>query len=368
MGDVMNNGRVALVYPRDTRGEPPSPRLVPVVEALHDAGLDVESVAYADDRASEVTQALRGCDGALVWVNPLGDDGDRTTLDSVLRDGAARGLWVSAHPDVIDMIGTKQVLVATGALGWGSDAHLYEGMAQFRSEFPARLAADGVRVLKASRGNGGQTVWKVRVAPGAGGRSATRSEDLVLVQHAAIRDGTETLMSLRELMSDCERLYESWNGTGGLVDQEYLPSIAEGMIRCYLVGERIVGFARQYPDGTTARGPLDVEIDPGLTRETVFGLPSAKVMYDAQESAFADLRMLLETQWVPGMQQLLAVKTPDLPALWDVDLMLKRTSPGGTRRFVLCEINASCVTPFPGTAPAAIAQRVLERLLHRGRA
>lgn len=45
-------------------------------------------------------------------------------------------------------------------------------------------------------------------------------------------------------------------------------------------------------------------------------------MYDAEEPAFADLRALLEAQSVPAMQQLLAVKTHDLPALWDIDLLL----------------------------------------------
>jgi hypothetical protein len=330
-----------------------------VVEALRDAGLDVDCVSYSDTRALEVAERLRRCKGVLVWVDPLSDDGERTTLDALLRDLAGQGLWVSTHPDVVDTIGTKKVLVDTRAIGWGSDTYLYASLGEFRDRFPARLAIDGVRVLKASRGNGGRTVWKVRT-DGSGSTSIVSPEDRVLVQHAVVRDATETVMTFSELMSECERVYESWDQTECLIDQEYMPTIAQGLVRCYLVGDRVVGFARQYPHGTTARGPLDVHIDPTILGDRIFGLPSPKVMYDADEPAFAGLRFLVETQWVPGMQQLLAVETRDLPTLWDIDLLLGPASPDGSERFVLCEINTSCVIPFPPAAPAVIARHVLE--------
>jgi hypothetical protein len=201
---------------------------MPVVEALRDAGLDIDCVSYADTRAVEVAQRLRRCKGVLVWVDPLSDDGERTTLDAVLRDLAGQGLWVSTHPDVVDTIGTKKVLVETRAMGWGSDTYLYASVEQFRNRFPARLAMDGVRVLKASRGNGGRTVWKVRTDR-SGGTSIVGPEDRVLVQHAVVRDATETVMTFSELMSECERVYESWDQTECLIDQEYLPGRAGGV-------------------------------------------------------------------------------------------------------------------------------------------
>ena len=81
----------------------------------------------------------------------------------MLRDVAARGPWVSAHPDVILKMGVKEVLHRTRHLGWGTDTHLYRTAADFRDEFPARLQAAGPRVLKQNRGNGGQGVWKVEL-------------------------------------------------------------------------------------------------------------------------------------------------------------------------------------------------------------
>jgi len=47
----------------------------------------------------------------LVWVNPIEQGLDRSRLDPLLRDVAATGVFVSAHPDVILRMGTKEVLV-----------------------------------------------------------------------------------------------------------------------------------------------------------------------------------------------------------------------------------------------------------------
>ena len=100
-----------------------------------------------------------------------------------------QGVWLGSRPDVIDRIGTKEVLVTTRDLGWGSDSHLYRTREDLRREFPRRLAADGARVLKASRGNGGRTVWKVQLPHGTSGREVP-NDAAVRVQHARARDGS----------------------------------------------------------------------------------------------------------------------------------------------------------------------------------
>jgi hypothetical protein len=98
------------------------------------------------------------------------------------------------------------------------------------------------------------------------------------------------------------------------------------------------------------------------------GLPSPKTMYPPDEPDLAGLRTRLETEWVPGMTRLLGLTSTDLPALWDVDLLIADPRPDavdGEQRFVLCEINASSVIPFPPEAPAAVANHVLESLSMR---
>jgi hypothetical protein len=69
-------------------------------------------------------------------------------------------------------MGVKSVLPRTKTLGWGSNAHCYDSVKAFRSQFPARLAVDGVRVLKPNRGNGSRGVLKVELTPPAAVPSA----------------------------------------------------------------------------------------------------------------------------------------------------------------------------------------------------
>src|SRR6185295_13809773 len=85
-------------------------------------------------------------------------------LDAMLREVAKTGVFVSAHPDVILKLGTKEVLCQTRDIGWGCDTHLYRSFEQLRAELPARLAAGAARVLKQYRGSSGDGVWKVELA------------------------------------------------------------------------------------------------------------------------------------------------------------------------------------------------------------
>jgi hypothetical protein len=59
-------------------------------------------------------------DGVLVWVDPIHQGKTRAVLDPRLREIAARGPWVSAHPDVILKMGVKEVLYRTRHLGWAA--------------------------------------------------------------------------------------------------------------------------------------------------------------------------------------------------------------------------------------------------------
>ena len=348
-----------------------------MADALRAHGLVVETVPFARDRVTELANrlaALTRGEGVLAWADPIGDDGDRTGLDRLLRRAEEAGVWVSARPDVVDRLGTKEVLYTTRHLGWGSDVGLYRAVGEFRRDFPARLAAAGVRVLKASRGNGGRTVWKVGL-PAGRAQGAPLPDDEVMVQHARVRDGAATSMTLNEAQDLVEAAgaFDGWDGAGTLVDQEFLPGIARGIIRCYLVGGWVVGFARQYPDGVVPDGPLQVTPESEPSAEKVMGLPSPKTMYPPAEPAFADLRARLEGEWVPQMTAALGLEPDDLPALWDVDLIGEGPAATGQRsavsgtvaRFVLCEINASSVIPFPPEAPSRVARHVVAALASR---
>ena len=84
-------------------------------------GITAEPAVFAEEFADEVRQQLLSVDGVLVWVDPLSGGRTRAVLDPLLREVAARGPWVSAHPDTILKMGTKEVLYRTRHLGWGMD-------------------------------------------------------------------------------------------------------------------------------------------------------------------------------------------------------------------------------------------------------
>jgi hypothetical protein len=347
----MSAGRIAVVFRGDrTAPMPPmsSTRLAPVFDALAAVGLIAEVAVFSDDATEEIRSQLVGVDGALVWVDPVTDGADRTKLDAILREVACQGVWVSAHPDIIAKMGTKEVLYRTRELGWGSETHIYLTVEEFGEHFPARLGVGGARVLKQYRGNGGIGVQKVELV----GRASPGTDSVVRVQSARMRDEVTEDIPLGEFMQRCARYFAYSDGAGGLVDQPFQPRITEGMIRCYLVKGEVVGFARQYPHESSSAD------EPSAPRK-VFGLPSQKTMYGPDEPALRSLRTKVESDWVPAMQTLVDVDDASLPALWDADFLFGTKDDSREDTYVLCEINVSAVLPFPAEAPPKIAQATL---------
>jgi len=322
----MDTPKVIVMW-RGDRAAPDVPtrygeRLAPVMDALRDAGLAPQPLVYFDARPDEARRQLSDAAAVLVWINPLADGEERTTVNALLSEAAHAGAYVSAHPDVISKMGVKGVLFDTRALGWGSDTELYATVADFDARFPAKLAS-GPRVLKPNRGNDGREVLKV----------TARAGDM-LVQHAF--DDAEEGMSFKALRA---RLAPAFANGGRVIDQEF--HAARGMVRCYMCADRVIGFGEQ-----------ELRRKQGAS----FAMNSAKAMHGADYAACADLREAMESNWAPGLLRVLDMSARDLPVLWDADFLL--TANG----YRLCEINVSCVSPFPATAPAAIAAAVRTRL------
>jgi hypothetical protein len=115
--------RVAVVWRGDSAARrtatPQNNRFYRVFEELAAIGIHAEPAVFDEEFAEEVRAQLLMVDGVLVWVDPLHEGKTRALLDPLLRDVAAGGPWVSAHPDVILKMGTKEVLHRTRHLGWG---------------------------------------------------------------------------------------------------------------------------------------------------------------------------------------------------------------------------------------------------------
>ena len=309
--------------------------------ALSALGASAEPVVFSDDTVGRVRDQLLELDGVLVWVNPIEQGLDRSKLDPLLREVADAGVWVSAHPDVILKMATKQVLVDTKQMSWGTDTRLHRTAADLRDALPESLAEQTPLVLKQHRGMGGNGVWKVEWE--AGGDAG-----MLRVQHAA-RDSVPEQLPLAEFVARCEPYF---TGGGLMVEQPYQSRLAEGLIRVYMTHDQVVGFAHQYPRGLLPPG------DASTTQ-------TSKTFELASAPAYRDLRNRMESEWVPELQEILGLETDVLPAIWDADFLYGPKTATGDDTYVLCEINASSTFAFPEHAMPAVAQAAIQRIEER---
>ena len=327
--DTHSSAKIAILWRGDAR-ERREARLVDsrfskIAHALADGGFAPEPCVYHEAAAQAVKGQLLGCAAALVFVNPLQDGLRRGELDALLREVAEAGVRVSGHPDVIDRMGVKAVLWRTRELGWRSDVAFHEDADSFARSFPERLAK-GPRVLKPNLGNGGQGVWKVE-AWGVG---------QVRVQ-AADGDPSPRTLYLPALIA---ARMSDFTEAGGLVDQAWQTRIGEGMVRCYMSGDRCAGFGAQQ-----VRALAPPEAGPGGPR--LYSGPA--------DPRFQRLKAMMESEWTPGLCRSLGIDPDALPVIWDADFLLGPKSAAGEDSYVLCEINASSVFPIPEEAPAIMA-------------
>jgi hypothetical protein len=205
-----------------------------------------------------------------------------------------------------------------------------------RAELPARLVT-GPRVIKRNRGNGGQGVWKVETLASPANRAMVRVLD-------ATKDAAEEL-ALDDFLQRCDEYFED----GCVIDQPFQARLREGVVRCYMAGDRCAGFGhhkvKALVDAPAARA------EAGPRRYTSNADPR-----------FQRLRRLMEDEWTPQLISLLDIERRDLPMIWDADFMLGPRGADGTDSYVLGEINVSSVFPMPEQAPEEIARRVADRL------
>jgi len=344
-------GKVAILYPGDhearRNASPENNRFAQIFQALSNLEIYAEPAVYHDEFCEEVRQQLMLVDVVLVWMNPVQDGRDRTILDFMLREVASKGVYVSAHPDIILKMGTKEVLYRTREMGWGCDAHLYRNMEQIRKELPIRLASGEARVLKQYRGSSGDGVWKVELDTS---NSLPQSETIIRVRHAK-RGSIEEQISLDEFFTRCKQYF---NRNGMMIDQAYQTRLPEGMVRCYLVHDKVVGFGHQ---AVNALFPAPSGALPSEAPQ-----PGPRLYHPPDKPEFQALKHKVEQEWVPAMQRLLDIKTDSLPILWDCDFLFGQKGASGEDTYVLCEINVSSVAPFPESAPPYVAEAALARI------
>ena len=268
---------------------------------------------------------------------------------------------VVAHPDVIQKLGTKDVLFDTRHLGWGSDCQRVDSLQQLCAELPARLAGGAARVLKQHRGHSGIGVWKVELDSSAAPVPAG-FHTLLRVRHAQ-RGCSEERLTLGAFAERCAPYFV---GSGHMIDQVWQPRLAEGMVRCYLVEDRVAGF------GVQAVNAL-IPAAPGAASHEA-PQPGPRLYHGPALAGWQGLKQQLQSVWLPQAQAVPGLHQADWPLLWDCDFMLGPPvldAKGAAKAarvdsHVLCEINVSSVAPFPDDCVAPLVQATLRRL-HQAR-
>jgi hypothetical protein len=353
---VKGTYRVAIVFPADAerrrKTQLEDSRFARTAAALTDVGVSVEGAPYVDDDVEELRAQLMRVDGVLVWINPTVDGRDRTALNKVLGEVAASGVFVSAHPEVIAKMGTKEVLYRTRRMGWGCDTRHYPTFEAMQRELPASLAPGDARVLKQVRGHSGDGVWKVELGDQARTRSASAvCQDVSLRVRHAKRGSVETRMSLMAFLGQCESYF---SGGEGMIDQIYQPRLPDGMVRCYLVRDRVAGFGEQL---VNALYPAE----PGAAAHEA-PQPGPRLYYPPTRPDLQRLKNRLERKWLDQLCSIVGVEKVQLPILWDADFMYGEKDANGADTYVLCEINVSSVYPFPDEALGPLAAATLAQI------
>lgn len=136
-----------------------------------------------------------------------------------------------------------------------------------------------------------------------------------------------------------------------MIDQAWQPRLADGMVRAYLVEDRVTGFGHQavnalYPASAGEPAPQ----------------PGPRLYHGPDKPEFQALKRSLESQWIELLRQRVGVTRERLPLLWDCDFMFGERAADEAERYVLCEINVSSVSPFPPSSIEPLVSATRARL------
>ena len=138
---------------------------------------------------------------------------------------------------------------------------------------------------------------------------------------------------------------------GHLIDQAWQPRLADGMVRAYLVEDRVTGFGHQAVNA----------LCPALPGQTA-PQPGPRLYHGPDLPEFQPLKRVLESSWLELPRERVGVAPEQLPLLWDCDFMLGEPTPEAPERYMLCEINVSSVSPFPPSSIAPLVDAMKRRL------
>ena len=297
---------------------------MPMVNAVKAKGWNAEVIFYTDDKRDEIFNTVKDkFDAYVPRVNPGTIPSGEAIFFDMLRELSDAGVIGMPHPDAMIGYGAKDALTKlTDTHLVPDDTYVYYTTAEFFQKFPLALS-NGERVLKQNRGSTGEGIWRVEVVDKSQVQPGQALPLDTLLKCTEAVDNHVEMRPLDEFMDYCTRYIVGANGM--LVDMPFLPRIKEGEIRILMVGATPIFVVHKKPaEGADAFSA------------TLFS--GAKYRYDDP----ADWQPLLDMFHtdLPTITQRLGGY--DLPLIWTADFILDY-NPDGTDKYVLGEMNCSCV-------------------------
>lgn len=294
----------------------------PILNALKKIAIDGEVVFYTDVRKDELlTYIKQKATSVISRINP----GNLKEIDAYfqfLKSLSDKGIEVHTHPDVMINLDFKDILVKLkNSLVGDKGTHFYHTFKEFKKKFPAILEKYRIRVLKTNYGSTGEGVYLVSLRDDDG-VICTEAVDNIKYFYDSLED---FIASFKEKFhyDDSQEIY--FKGKSGFVGCRYLSRINEGEIRALLVNDKIVSIVHKKPQN----GEFSATLFSGAHYEYHNpDNPKHKEVVTLTNKALKDIAKHLNGY--------------NYPLLWTMDYILDYDKKGNNR-FVLSEINCSCV-------------------------
>jgi len=318
---------------------------LPMVEEVRKRGVDAVVVQYDHNNRHDLFRAiLSSADAYVSRVNPGNIPGGEGAYMEMLRYLTDAGVVGMADPDTMIDMGAKDALAKLVGTGLAlPDTFAYYTVEDMRERFPVSLS-HGERVLKQNRGSTGQGIWHVIVEDE---RDFVPGEALPMdarVKCVEASDNHVEHRTLGDFLILCEQYIDPANN-GMVVDMRFLPRIKEGEVRVLMVGAKPMFVVHKKPR----------QDDEDAFSATLFS--GASYTYDKPENWQDLIDDFLKE--LPTVAERLGGHR--MPLIWTADFMLD-DAPGGGDRYVLGEINCSCVG-FTSQLDLGIQAQVAEEIV-----
>ncbi|MGA1932886.1 Cj0069 family protein [Arcobacter sp. YIC-464] len=299
------------------------PDTKPILRAIEEAtSFKTEIVFFKPNKKYQLLEYLKQNAFAVISrINP----GNLKQVDEYfqfLKALGDSGVEIHTHPDVMINLDFKDILAKLKGTILGDDeSYFYHNFPDFASKFPSDLQKHGIRVLKTNYGSTGEGVYLVR-----------QQDDGSIISTEAVNNEKFFFDDIHEFISKFEKNFEDdseyaeyFQGKVGFVGCRYLERIKEGEIRVLLVNDKPISVVHKKPQD-------------GQFSATLFS--GAKYKYESPSEPKWKEVVDLTTEGLEVLRPYL--RGQNYPLLWTMDYILDYNE-DGTDKYVLSEINCSCV-------------------------